>query len=111
MPGPARISLLVSSAAFLVLVLFVARQAEPMFPVADEAVTELATLNALHGRQLLGPYSRYPWHHPGPSIFYLLAPMYEASGKRAASRPQRRLQASASETREVLRRVGSRGSR
>jgi hypothetical protein len=54
-----------------------------MFPVADEAVTELATLNALHGRQLLGPYSRYSWHHPGPALFYLLAPFYEASGKRA----------------------------
>ena len=83
MRGPARIALLVASAAFLVLVLFVARRAAPMFPVADEAVTELATLNALHGRQLLGPYSRYPWHHPGPAIFYLLAPLYEASGKRA----------------------------
>ena len=54
-----------------------------MFPVADEAVTELATLNALHGRQLLGPYSRYSWHHPGPALFYLLAPFYEASGRRA----------------------------
>jgi hypothetical protein len=83
MRGLARIALLASSAAFLALVLLVARRAAPMFPVADEAVTELATLNALHGRQLLGPYSRYPWHHPGPAIFYLLAPLYEASGKRA----------------------------
>lgn len=54
-----------------------------MFPVADEAVTELAALNALHGRQLLGPYSRYSWHHPGPALFYFLAPFYEASGRRA----------------------------
>jgi hypothetical protein len=70
--------------ALLAAVLIVARRSAPMFPVADEAITELATLNALHGRQLLGPYSRYPWHHPGPSLFYLLAPFYEVSGKRAA---------------------------
>lgn len=83
MRGPGRFALVVGSAAFFVLVLIVARRSAPMFPVADEAVTELATLNALAGRQLLGPYSRYPWHHPGPALFYLLAPFYEASGKRA----------------------------
>ena len=31
---------------------------------------------------LVGPYSRFQWHHPGPLYFYLLAPFYEASGER-----------------------------
>jgi hypothetical protein len=74
---------LAAGVILVALVLLVARRSGPMFPVADEAVTELATLNAAHGRQLLGPYSRYPWHHPGPALFYLLAPFYEASGRRA----------------------------
>lgn len=69
--------------ALLVIVVLIARRSEQLFPVSDEAVTELATLNALDGRQLLGPYSRYPWHHPGPALFYLLAPFYEVSGKRS----------------------------
>lgn len=78
-----RAAFAVAGVVFLIVVLLIARRSAPMFPVSDEAVTELATLNALHGRQWLGPYSRYPWHHPGPALFYLLAPFYEVSGWRA----------------------------
>ena len=78
-----RAAFAIASVIFLAAVLLIARRAAPMFPVADEAVTELAALNALDGRQFLGPYSRYPWHHPGPALFYLLAPFYEVSGLRA----------------------------
>ena len=78
-----RVACAVAVVAFLAVVLLIARRSAPMFPVSDEAVTELATLNVLHGRQLLGPYSRYPWHHPGPALFYLLAPFYGISGWRA----------------------------
>ena len=46
----------------------------------DFAVLELYTRNAAEGRQLVGPYSRFGWHHPGPSYFYLLAPLYLLSG-------------------------------
>jgi hypothetical protein len=42
----------------------------------DGAVLEIRTLHALHGRQLLGPYSRFLWSHPGPAFFYLAAPFY-----------------------------------
>lgn len=53
----------------------------PAFNVhSDMAVTELATRSAAHGRQLLGPYSRFGFNHPGPLMFYLLAPLYAASG-------------------------------
>jgi hypothetical protein len=39
----------------------------------DIALLVLSARDALHGGVLVGPYSRYGWHHPGPSYFYLLA--------------------------------------
>jgi hypothetical protein len=44
----------------------------------DAATLELRTLHAAHGAQLLGPYSRFHWNHPGPMFFYLALPVYEA---------------------------------
>ena len=38
---------------------------------------------ASQGRLLLGPYSRFQWHHPGPLYFYAMAPFYALSGSRA----------------------------
>ena len=43
----------------------------------DGAVLELRTLHAAHGRELLGPYSRFQWSHPGPAFFYLAMPIYQ----------------------------------
>jgi hypothetical protein len=43
----------------------------------DAAAIELRTLHAAHGTQLLGPYSRFRWSHPGPALFYLALPLYE----------------------------------
>ena len=57
---------------------FLARSAEPFYPVSDIALTELFTREAAHGRLIVGPYSRFGWHHPGPTCFYLLAPFYAA---------------------------------
>jgi hypothetical protein len=48
----------------------------------DGAVLELHTWQAAHGLQLLGPYSRFSWSHPGPAMFYLAAPLYEALHER-----------------------------
>jgi hypothetical protein len=67
-----------------VSILTTARGAAPVYPVSDNALIELATINALEGRQLYGPYSRYGWQHPGPLLFYLLAPFYAAAGSRTA---------------------------
>src|SRR3954453_10908408 len=47
-----------------------------MFP-GGGAVLELRTWHAAHGRQLLGPYSRFQWSHPGPAFFYLSLPIYQ----------------------------------
>jgi hypothetical protein len=47
----------------------------------DVAIIELYTRSAVSGEQLLGPYSRFGFHHPGPMMFYLLVPFYLLSGK------------------------------
>ncbi len=51
----------------------------------DFAVIELYTELASRGQLLLGPYSRFGWHHPGPLYFYLQAPLYVLSGHKAAA--------------------------
>jgi hypothetical protein len=40
----------------------------------DQALLELGARRAAHFDQLVGPYSRTGFHHPGPAVFYLLAP-------------------------------------
>jgi iduronate 2-sulfatase len=48
----------------------------------DYAALELYTRLAAQGRQLLGPYSRFGFHHPGPAYFYASVPLYLLSGQR-----------------------------
>jgi hypothetical protein len=40
----------------------------------DQALLELGARRAAQFDQLVGPYSREGFHHPGPAVFYLLAP-------------------------------------
>ena len=79
-----RVASVLAVAIVAVSVLAAARRAAPAYPVSDKALIELATINALDGRQLYGPYSRYGWQHPGPLLYYLLAPFYAAAGSRTA---------------------------
>jgi hypothetical protein len=51
------------------------------FPHGDHAVLEIYTRLAASGDQRLGPYSRFHFHHPGPALFYLSLPVYEATGE------------------------------
>lgn len=49
----------------------------------DQALLALGARRAAGFHQLVGPYSRAGFHHPGPALFYLLAPfvnMFGASG-------------------------------
>src|ERR1043166_6073345 len=55
------------------------------YPQGDMAVLEIGTLHASTGAQLLGPYSRFHWNHPGPLYFYLLVPFYVLSGRQSWS--------------------------
>lgn len=41
----------------------------------DMAFVLAASRNAAHFAQTLGPYSRYGFAHPGPALFYVLAPV------------------------------------
>jgi len=67
------------------LCVYVARVTDPVVTSEDIAVTELYTDLASHGRLLLGPYSRFGWHHTGPLYFYLQAPLYAASSRAGAA--------------------------
>jgi hypothetical protein len=51
----------------------------------DSAALELGTLHAAAGAQLLGPYSRFGWNHPGPAFFYLALPIYELCDRRGSA--------------------------
>jgi len=46
------------------------RHAPPFREVSDGAILEIYALQALEGKLLVGPYSRFGWHHPGPGYFY-----------------------------------------
>jgi hypothetical protein len=46
------------------------------FPTGDFALIESYTLMATQRTLVVGPYSRYGWHHPGPLYFWLAAPFY-----------------------------------
>ncbi|HEY2429607.1 MAG TPA: hypothetical protein VGI06_11805, partial [Acidimicrobiales bacterium] len=46
----------------------------------DQALLELGARRAAHLDQLVGPYSRTGFHHPGPIVFYLLAPFVRILG-------------------------------
>ena len=56
-------------------------------PASDFALLELSTGEAARGAQLVGPYSRFGWRHPGPLYFYLMAPFHALSGGSSAALP------------------------
>ncbi len=73
---------LVLGPAFLLLAGDLGGPSDPEFPpVGDYAALELYTRLAMDGRQLLGPYSRFGFHHPGPAYFYACVPLYALLGE------------------------------
>ena len=52
---------------------------ERRFPIGDHALIESYAFLATQGKVLVGPYSRFGWHHPGPLFFWLAAPFYALS--------------------------------
>jgi hypothetical protein len=54
-------------------------------PNGDVALTELHTRDVGHHMLWLGPFSRDGWYHPGPALFYLLAPPYRLLGSSGAA--------------------------
>jgi hypothetical protein len=52
----------------------------------DWAIAELVTGDVFSSHPpLLGAYSRFGWNHPGPVLWWMLAPLYEASGRQGWS--------------------------
>ena len=49
----------------------------------DEAILESAVRHV--GRQLVGPYSRFGFHQPGPAYYYLQAPFHRLPGASGAA--------------------------
>ena len=73
-------------ASFVVVALANLVRTAPAFnSQGDLAVDELYVLLAVKHRLLLGPYSRFLWHHPGPLYFVTQAPLYALSGFSSAS--------------------------
>ena len=56
-----------------------------LYPWGDHAIVEGETLRAWFGDQLVGTYSRYGWHHPGPALHYWMAVWYELFGRSPAA--------------------------
>ena len=46
---------------------------QPYYEVWDSAANSLSVLRAKHFGQLYGPYSRWGFYHPGPTLFYVQA--------------------------------------
>lgn len=63
----------------------VVQTGEDLYPWGDHAVVEVETLKTWYGDQLLGTYSRYTWHHPGPALFWFMAPPYVLAGHSTAA--------------------------
>src|SRR5580765_4791246 len=78
--------LLVAAVALMLAsgVILLARRAADFATFGDTAVIESYTWMASTGDLLLGPYSRFQWHHPGPVAFFWIAPFYALSGARPA---------------------------
>ena len=82
----APVSLLIVAVPIVVgAVRLVATLHRPFTAGGDVAFIELTIRDALHGRVSLGPYSRFGWHHLGPAVFYLFAPLYALSGHSSRS--------------------------
>jgi hypothetical protein len=64
--------------------ILLARRGADFATFGDTAVIESYTWMAAKGDLLLGPYSRFQWHHPGPLEFFWIAPFYMLSGARPA---------------------------
>jgi hypothetical protein len=83
--APSRLRVLAAALVLgpsLLLVTGLAEREDPdLPPTGDYAVLELYTRLAVHGRQFLGPYSRFHFQHPGPAYFYAAVPFYRLLGE------------------------------
>lgn len=78
------LSIAVLAVPTLIVVVRLASAARQPFDFAgDEAILEASVRH--FSDQLVGPYSRFGFHQPGPAYYYLLAPIYWLLGGSAAA--------------------------
>ena len=65
---------------FLVAVIVLIAVRGSYLPIGDQALTEMHVRDIGHHSVLTGLYSRDDWSHPGPMLFYVLAPFYWLTG-------------------------------
>src|SRR5262249_36300232 len=81
---PPRVSIALASVGAVVVfgaVVLASQLGRPYTSSGDTAFIELGVRQAIRHGNAIGVYSRYGWHHPGPALFYLLAPLYALSGE------------------------------
>jgi hypothetical protein len=76
---------LVLALASVLVIAAIIRAMEHFVAEGDLAFLGIYTRLALDGRLLVGAYSRFHWHHPGPIYFYVLAPLYWLTGQQPQS--------------------------
>jgi hypothetical protein len=74
---PLSVAVLAVPAAVAVIRLIVAAR-HPFDFSGDQAILESSVRHV--GHELLGPYSRFSFHQPGPALFWVLAPFYRLPG-------------------------------
>ncbi len=79
-----RAAIICMAGTILLTVSIYSAGARRTFPVSDMAIIESYTLLATQGKLLVGPYSRFGWHHPGPLYFWIAAPFYAAANFKSA---------------------------
>jgi len=74
-PRALAVSVVVAAGAFLLVLAIINRAlfSSPIMEYGDSAANALQIERAKHLRELLGNYSRWGFHHPGPGFFYIYA--------------------------------------
>ena len=69
------VSVVIAAGAFLLVLLIINRAlfSSPIMAYGDSAANALQIERAKHFRELLGNFSRWGFHHPGPGFFYIYA--------------------------------------
>lgn len=89
----------------------VERLGAPTVAHGDLALMAWDVERATRASLLVGPYSRFGWHHPGPLLAYLLAPFWWAAGHHFAGLTVGSAALSATSCAVVILAVGRAGGR
>jgi hypothetical protein len=81
----ARVAAALTAVALLpVLIVVITRTGRRYVPVGDIALIDLRVRDVWsRAIPLVGPYSRLGWNHPGPAMFWLIAPLSGLTGRPA----------------------------